>query len=183
MKKILNTVMVVAVIAFFASCTSVNGEAEKGLTIYEDSKAMVADAKTHITEITPEDLNKLFNSEEIFLVIDVRLENEFNKGYIPGSVLMPRGVLEFRIASEKAWDNEGMYPPEKEEQIILYCKKGDRGALAAQTLKQMGYMNVTSLQGGFKAWKAAYPADVEKIEVADMEIGTASGAEEDSGGC
>ena len=183
MKKILGTLIIATMVLGIYSCTNVTGNTEGNQQLFESANEMVEAAKANITEITSEDLNNLFDSEEMFVMIDVRLENEFNKGYIPGAVLMPRGVLEFRINSEKAWDDQGMYAPLKDEAIIIYCKKGSRGALAAQTLKQLGYTNVKNLTGGFKAWKAAFPENIEMIEVADIEIGHASAAEEDSGGC
>ena len=69
---------------------------------------------------------KIMESEEIFNVIDVRQNNEYYHGFIPGSVNIPRGSIEFNIATESFWENEGLYMPEKKETLILYCKKGKR---------------------------------------------------------
>jgi len=72
----------------------------------------------------------------MILLIDVREPNEFNAGYIPGSVNIPRGVLEFNIDNEAFWDAAFLYLPEKEEEIIVYCKKGKRGMLAGENFKK-----------------------------------------------
>ena len=69
---------------------------------------------------------------------------------IKGSVHAPRGMLEF-YADPSLPYHKPEFDPEK--RIILHCASGGRSALAAQTLKQMGYPNVAHLDGGFKAWK------------------------------
>jgi rhodanese-related sulfurtransferase len=120
------------------------------------------------------------NGEEIYTLIDVRQEIENYYGYIPGSVNIPRGSLEFQIGKQEYWDNAGLYMPEKEEIIVLYCKKGDRGILAAETLTKMGYTNVKALDGGWKEWEVSYPDLYEK----NLEkLGGHSSEPVSSGGC
>ncbi len=68
-------------------------------------------------------LYELMNGEEIYTLIDVRQEIENYYGYIPGSVNIPRGSLEFNIGKGEYWDNIGLYMPEKEEIIVVYCKR------------------------------------------------------------
>ncbi len=80
------------------------------------------------------------------VIIDVREPNETADGHVEGAHLFPRGVLESRIE-----DNV----PERAAEVILYCASGNRSALAAHTLALIGYTNVTSLAGGFQAWKQA----------------------------
>ena len=77
-------------------------------------------------------------------VIDVREADEVEQGVIPGSVHIPRGFLELRIEDAI---------PDKDEQVIVYCAGGTRSVLAAKTLADLGYTNVSSLAGGFTAWK------------------------------
>jgi molybdopterin/thiamine biosynthesis adenylyltransferase/rhodanese-related sulfurtransferase len=78
-------------------------------------------------------------------IIDVREQHEFEMGHIPGAVHVPRGYLESRI--------EGVVP-ERDRRVILYCASGQRSALAADTLKQqLGYENVSSMNGGFTLWR------------------------------
>lgn len=82
------------------------------------------------------------------LALDVREPQEFMQGHLPDAVFMPRGVLEFR---------SGDHPElqDKDREILVYCQAGGRGALATQTLQQMGYTRVTNVLGGFAAWTEA----------------------------
>jgi rhodanese-related sulfurtransferase len=94
------------------------------------------------------------------VIIDVREPNETADGHVEGAHLFPRGVLESRIE-----DNV----PERGADVILYCASGNRSALAAHTLKEIGYTNVTSMAGGFQAWKQAGLAfDVPKTFTAEQ---------------
>ncbi len=82
------------------------------------------------------------------LLLDVREADEFAAGHLPGAVLVPRGLLEFKLSGS----------PElaaRDLRIVLYCKSGGRAALAAVALHEMGYLNVQSIAGGFDAWQAA----------------------------
>ena len=129
---------------------------------FADVDALVEDAQLRITEVAPGAIDSLQNLDEYFVLLDVRSESEHNQGYIPGSVLVPRGLLEFRIGSESFWDEEGLYLPEKEDRLVVYCKSGKRSALAADALQKLGYTNVMSISGGFLSWKSAYPDRIEK---------------------
>ncbi|MBU1368406.1 MAG: rhodanese-like domain-containing protein [Bacteroidetes bacterium] len=147
---------------------------------YSSAEAMVDAAKQNVTLITADDLYELMNGEEIYTLIDVRQEIENYYGYIPGSVNIPRGSLEFQIGKQEYWDNAGLYMPEKGEIIVLYCKKGDRGVLATETLSKMGYTNVKALDGGWKEWEVSYPDLYEK----NLEkLGGHSSEPASSGGC
>lgn len=77
-------------------------------------------------------------------IIDVREKTEWEEGHIPGAVHVPRGYLELRIEGEV---------PDKSSPVLLYCAGGTRSLLAGRTLQEMGYSNVTSMAGGFTAWK------------------------------
>ncbi len=87
------------------------------------------------------------------LVVDVREQHEWDEGHIPGSVHVPRGFLEGRIA--------GVAGPDQE--IVLSCASGNRSLLAAVALQQMGYEHVSNLAGGFTRWKqSGQPWDVPR---------------------
>jgi adenylyltransferase/sulfurtransferase len=107
---------------------------------YQD---LLAEAREEIPEIDAAGLAELLTSDSPPLVVDVREQSEWDEGYIPGSIHVPRGFLESRIA--------GVARPDRE--IVLSCAAGNRSLLAGQTLREMGYANVTSLAGGFTDWK------------------------------
>lgn len=123
---------------------------------------MVTQASKDITTISVEELKTKIDSFEMFNLIDVREPREHNHGYIPGAVNIPRGVLEFNIANKEFWESTGFYFPEPTEEFILFCKKGDRSILSAETLKKLGYKNVKIINEGFKKWELTYPTLQEK---------------------
>jgi sulfur-carrier protein adenylyltransferase/sulfurtransferase len=107
-------------------------------------KQLVEQAKREITEIDPDELKRMQQSRENFTLIDVREPDEVAEGAIAGAKALPRGQLELRIDT---------ITTNKEQPIICYCGGGGRSALAAQSLKKMGFKNVKSLAGGYKGWK------------------------------
>jgi len=130
--------------------------------------------------IEPAELHQLMEDFETYTLIDVRQELEHYPGFIPGTVNIPRGSLEFRIESEEFWDETGLYQPAKDELIILYCQKGQRSVLAAESLQRMGFINVRTLNGGWKKWELAYPDHYEK----DLEKISGGGEKpKDDGSC
>lgn len=106
---------------------------------------LVAEAKKNITEISPEAAAVQSKSGAAVLV-DVREEEEWNEEHAPGAVHLSRGTIEVEI-EEKV--------PDLNVLIICHCGGGGRSALAAESLQKMGYKNVRSMAGGFKAWKEA----------------------------
>jgi rhodanese-related sulfurtransferase len=106
---------------------------------------LVTDAKKHVIEISPQDAAAKLNSGEA-VIVDVRDRDEWDEGHIPRANHMSRGTIELDI-EEKVPDPNAM--------IICHCGGGGRSALAAESLQKMGYKNVRSMAGGFKAWKAA----------------------------
>ena len=105
-------------------------------------KDFVDDAKTRITEVTIDQVA----AEPDATLIDLREDSEWEKGHLPGAVHLSRGVLEVR--ADKVL-------PDKDVPLVLYCGGGNRSALAADVLQQMGYTNVRSMAGGWRAWTAA----------------------------
>jgi rhodanese-related sulfurtransferase len=106
---------------------------------------LVADAKKNVTEISPQDAAARSKSGEA-VIVDVRDTDEWDEEHIPGAIHLSRGTVEIDI-EEKVADADAM--------IICHCGGGGRSALAAESLQKMGYKNVRSMAGGFKAWKAA----------------------------
>ncbi len=153
MKKILAATLIIIAFLLAGCCGN-----EENLS----TKEIVAAAKENVSKITPKELYKLMDSDEIYTLVDVRTGREHYHGYIPGSVLVNRGSMEFKIMKNSFWENAGLYKPKKEEKVVVYCKKGSRSILAAETLQRMGFENVVYLEGGFKNWELTYPDWVDK---------------------
>lgn len=115
-------------------------------------KNLLAKANAEIESISVQDLLYLEDEAET-VIVDVRgaVEREAD-GAIPGSIHAPRDLLEFLADPESPIHIQALDPDKK---IILYCKTGGRSALAAKTLKDMGFEDVASLVGGFAAWQVA----------------------------
>ena len=114
---------------------------------------VVARAKATIKECTVSEAKEVLTPST--LLIDIREPAEFGRGYIPGAVLSPRGLLEFEIHPLVQRTATDPNVAAEDRQIILYCGTGGRSALAAETLNKMGYRNVTSMDGGIVAWSTA----------------------------
>ena len=110
-------------------------------------QTLVAEALNEIKTITPEDAMKL-DSENKCNLIDIRDGVELEKlGAIENSFHIPRGLLEFSIHPESAYVQNNQMDLNKE--TVLFCAAGGRSALAAKTLKEMGFKNVSHVEGGF----------------------------------
>ncbi|MBN9696141.1 MAG: sulfurtransferase [Zoogloea sp.] len=107
---------------------------------------LVTEARQHITEVSLQEAEAAIREADA--LIDVREADEFAGGHLPGAILMPRGVLEFRLAGHPELSRRDL-------NIVLYCKTSGRAALAARSLKEMGYLSVCSIAGGIDAWAAA----------------------------
>ncbi len=122
-KNLIGVIAIILLASVLDSCIESKGSSRDCAAEFENATIMVEEALSSLDQISVEGFEKMMESEEMFILLDVRTAQEHNAGYIPGSVLMPRGVLEFRIASDEIWEEEGMYPPLKEDTIIIYCKK------------------------------------------------------------
>lgn len=142
---------------------------------YQNVDELIAHVSPNVTEITVADLHQLFDDGEMVVLIDVRELNEFNPGYIPGAVNIPRGLIEFNVLKDEFWENKFLYPPLKTDLIVVYCKKGYRGLLTAEVLQKFGFENVKWLKGGFKAWELSYPDEqlknLEQVHDTGGEVG------------
>ncbi len=106
---------------------------------------LVNQVMPNITEISPSKAQDIISNSDV-VILDVREEDEFNAGHIDNTILLPRGLLEFKI-------NTIAELSDKSAAIIVYCRSGKRSALSANTLQNMGYTNVLSIAGGYEAWK------------------------------
>src|SRR5688500_4256054 len=104
-------------------------------------RELLAQVKGEIDEIGAADARERSASA---LFVDVREQDEWDEGAVPGAIHVPRGQLESRI--------EGLVP-DKERELVVYCAGGSRSAFAAKSLGELGYGNVASLVGGFTDWK------------------------------
>jgi rhodanese-related sulfurtransferase len=104
---------------------------------------LVNDAKSRVKECTVADVRARQAAGEAFVLVDVREESEFAAGHAPGAVHVGKGVIERDI--------EGKVP-DHGTPLVLYCGGGFRSALAADALQKMGYTNVISMDGGWRAW-------------------------------
>jgi rhodanese-related sulfurtransferase len=104
---------------------------------------LVAEAKKNITEISPTDAAAKRKSGEA-VIVDVREKDEWDEEHIPDALHLSRGTIELDIEDTISDPNVV---------IICHCGGGGRSALAAESLQKMGYKNVRSMAGGFKAWK------------------------------
>jgi rhodanese-related sulfurtransferase len=105
---------------------------------------LVNDAKSRIREVTVEEAKQRLTANPAAKLIDVREDNEWEAAHAAGAEHLGKGILERDIEAEV---------PDKTTELILYCGGGFRSALAADVLQQMGYTNVYSMAGGWKAWK------------------------------
>ena len=122
---------------------------DKGQSTVQGTRTpdLVSAAKQHITEIDIEQARQLIANGKV-VVIDVREESEYAGGHIDDAVFLPRGVLEFKIGSVSEL-------ADKTKPVLLYCRSGNRSALAAKTLQDLGYTSVLSMAGGYEAWSKA----------------------------
>jgi rhodanese-related sulfurtransferase len=119
---------------------------------------LVARAKATITECSVSHAQDCLDS--MTLIIDIREPAEYERGHIPGAMLLPRGLLEFDIHRLVEQNRRDVEVPHEEQSIVLYCGTGGRSALAAKAVEELGYTNVRSMAGGIVAWaQAGLPVD------------------------
>ena len=120
---------------------------------------LVASTKVQVKTVKMPEFKAAFDRKDVGLLIDVREEDEFEDGHVPGAVNVPRGLIEFRI-----WKLVGF--PDKTNvnaKMMLYCATGGRCALATKSLQDLGFTNATSVDMKFEDWvKAGHPVVVPK---------------------
>jgi rhodanese-related sulfurtransferase len=105
---------------------------------------LVHDAKSRIPQCTAGDVMDRFERGDTFHLVDVREDNEWEAGHVRGAIHLGKGIIERDIERTI---------PDHDACVILYCGGGYRSALAAEALQKMGYTNVISMDGGWRAWK------------------------------
>ena len=106
---------------------------------------IMAEARKEIPEASPQQVNELLkNNGKSPVLLDVRESDEWRQGHLEGAIPLPRGFLEIKVETAI---------PDKNTPIIAYCAGGVRSLLAAKVMREMGYQNVTSMAGGYGAWK------------------------------
>ncbi len=108
--------------------------------------ALVNDAKSRIREIDMAGYQRMRAAGEPHLLVDIREESEWAAGHAAGAVHLGKGIIERDIESKV---------PDKDKTLVLYCGGGFRSALSADALQKMGYCNVISLDGGWRAYQAS----------------------------
>lgn len=130
-------------------CSGIIGSGKDHTQNMEHSEGflkLVNSVRGSVKEISVADTQIRQNEASQAKLIDVREDHEWKDGHAVGAIHLGRGILERDI--------EKMVP-DKNTELILYCGGGYRSALAAESLQRMGYKNVFSMAGGWKAWKAA----------------------------
>jgi len=107
---------------------------------------LVVAAKAHVPEVSVDKAEQAIRDADV--LVDVREADEFAAGHLPGAVHISRGMLEFRFSGMPALQSRDI-------RVVLYCKTSGRAALAGVALREMGYLNVQNIAGGFDAWVAA----------------------------
>lgn len=113
---------------------------------------IVQDAKSRVQEIDIDGVRKLRETGEDFVLVDVREDKEWAAGHAAGAIHLGKGVIERDVERTV---------PDSSKKLVLYCGGGFRSALAGDALQKMGYTNVLSLAGGWRAWNEA-GLEVEK---------------------
>ena len=105
---------------------------------------LVNESKKKVKETNVADVKRRMDAGERFFLVDVREDNEWANGHIPGAIHLGKGIIERDIEKQV---------PDTSSKLILYCGGGFRSALAADNLQKMGYTNVISMDGGMRDWK------------------------------
>ena len=105
---------------------------------------LVNDAKARVRQTDIEGYKKMVKAGLPHVLVDTREESEWAAGHVAGAVHLSKGIIERDIETQA---------PDKDATLVLYCGGGFRSALAADSLRQMGYTNAISLDGGWKALK------------------------------
>jgi len=108
--------------------------------------ALVDEARPRVREITISEYGERLMRRDRHVLIDVREDHEWARGHLPGAMHLGRGILERDIES---------YFSDRATPIVCYCGGGYRTVLVCDSLQRMGYTNVVSLAGGFRAWQSA----------------------------
>ena len=117
---------------------------------------LIAEARQSIPIIDMKTFKGIVDRKSYDIIIDIRAPDVYLAGSVPGATNIPRGVIEFRIWRYIGYPNS----TDTSKRIFIYCKGGNRSALAAHTLKKLGFSNVVAVDMKFSEWESAgYPLD------------------------
>lgn len=127
MKKTIGVVLLAVIFIFLTSCGQTNEKTQEASYM----------------NITAEQAKEIMDKENGYAVLDVRTEEEFSEGHIPGAILIPDYEIESKAETVL---------PDKDQLILVYCRSGRRSKMAAETLVDLGYTNIKEF-GGIIDWK------------------------------
>lgn len=93
-------------------------------------------------QISQEEAKEMMDTQDV-IILDVREQDEFDSGHIPGAILLPVGTIDEETAAEVI--------PEKDSTVLVYCRSGNRSKTASSTLAELGYTNIYEF-GGINTW-------------------------------
>ncbi len=117
-------------------------------------KALVAQALETVPEVFPWDLEEELQGENPPILLDIREADEFQRAHIAGALHVPRGILE-GACNWNYGETEPVLAAGRERDIVVICRSGNRSALAAKTMQDMGFTRVRSLKTGIRGWNDA----------------------------
>lgn len=115
------------------------------------AEQLVDEARLAVPEVAAAETYRRLQGGELAILVDVREPAEWDKGHVPEAVHIPRGLLEWKADAGYA-NHEPRLVGCTDQPVVVMCASGGRSLLAARTLREMGYRNVSSLAGGLTDW-------------------------------
>lgn len=140
MKKLIAIISVFAMV-FLCACGEKTGNTVT--TSSPDDAEVTKEEKITFEQISQKEARELMETEKELFILDVRSEDEYNEGHIPGAVVIPHTDIE---------ENKEKLPENKDELILVYCRSGRRSKIASEALVSLGYTNVKEF-GGINTWE------------------------------
>jgi len=152
-------VLAAAMVALFLAAALAHGEPVQPKWMTTPTKELVDKARAVTKQVTIQDLKAAMEAQPDTVIIDVREPNEYEVAHIPGSINIPRGLIEFSVWSVLS---------DPSQKIWVYCKTGARAALATKLLNELGYKHAVAIDTGGVAWVlAGYPV---QTSITDEEV-------------
>jgi len=146
---------------------------------------LIQDSLKTVEELFPWDLDEGLQEGKDILILDVREKEEYDAMHIQGSILAPRGVLE----SSCEWGYDDTIPElvqARDREVVVVCRSGNRSALAALTMQQLGYQTVKSLKTGIRGWNdyelPLFDEEGKEVDIDEAEVFLSSRVSEEQMG-
>jgi rhodanese-related sulfurtransferase len=146
---------------------------------------LIQDSLKTVEELFPWDLDEGLQEGKDILILDVREKEEYDAMHIQGSILAPRGVLE----SSCEWGYDDTIPElvqARDREVVVVCRSGNRSALAALTMQQLGYQTVKSLKTGIRGWNdyelPLFDDEGKEVDIDEAEVFLSSRVSEEQMG-